>query len=525
MALGFNINTEVGFFEREALVPNDFKNAMCYGQTGSGKTTGFILPAIKDRMIQNYGLVVFDFKGTLHGHIKRLACDMNRLDKIVEIGPLWGKKINLLKDISASELNRIYRMMHGGSQDPYWQTASSNLVVSLYGTLKTLYSLCKINKKFKNLVQKNDISIEEPSFKTLLWYLNSCTNLSRLINSAGRVHRLFFQELQKSMPERLFFLYEELNNNLMALQEYKNVSNEGSTSGKYGVLGVASSILSGIATQNALNHDEFDWKSALDEGKVLVINSQGMDNLSLSCVSTIIANYLAGRIRINSICHPVSIVIDESHRVLNEYNLPDTDICRESRFEYILATQDRLLMYNKIGQSKTEELLRNIATVYAFKTSDEENLDMKPTWNLKTFEYYDFSTKNSYKAPVIHFDQNSIDEAHYAYLKTQDVLRCIRYRKEEEIPLHDATLAQEHQVILKSIKTGKHRIENYANPSIKRRLLGKKAKEGLFGIKSAVDVTLDKSLDAQARLNNAERLLLMLDTKVKSMQERLKDLA
>jgi hypothetical protein len=326
------------------------------------------------------------------------------------------------------------------------------------------------------------------------------------------------------MPERLFFLYEELNNNLMALQEYKNVSNEGSTSGKYGVLGVASSVLSGIATHNALNHDEFDWKSALDEGKVLVINSQGMDNLSLSCVSTIIANYLAGRIRINSICHPVSIVIDESHRVLNEYNLPDTDICRESRFEYILATQDRLLMYNKIGQSKTEELLRNIATVYAFKTSDEENLDMKPTWNLKTFEYYDFSTKNSYKAPVIHFDQNSIDEAHYAYLKTQDVLRCIRYRKEEEIPLHDATLAQEHQVILKSTKTGKHRIENYANPSIKRRLLGKKAKEGLLGIKSAVDVTLDKSLNVQARLNNAERLLLMLDTKVKSMQERLKDL-
>jgi hypothetical protein len=327
------------------------------------------------------------------------------------------------------------------------------------------------------------------------------------------------------MPERLFFLYEELNNNLMALQEYKNVTNGGSTSGKYGVLGVASSVLSGIATKNALNHDMFDWKTALDEGKVLVINSQGMDDLSLACVSTIIANYLAGRIRRNSVCHPVSIIIDESHRVINAYNLPDTDICRESRFEYILATQDRLLMYNKIGQSKTEELLRNIATVYAFKTSDAGNLDMEATLSLDAFEYYDFTTEKSYKAPAIHFDQNSIDEAHYAYLKDQDVLRCIRYRKEEEIPLHDATLAQEHQVILKSTKTGKHRIENYANPSIKRRLLRKKDKEGLFGIKSSVDVTLDRSLDSQARLNNAERLLLMLDTKVKSMQERLKDLA
>jgi hypothetical protein len=149
---------------------------------------------------------------------------------------------------------------------------------------------------------------------------------------------------------------------------------------------------------------------------------------------------------------------------------------------------------------------------------------MEATLSLDAFEYYDFTTEKSYKAPAIHFDQNSIDEAHYAYLKDQDVLRCIRYRKEEEIPLHDATLAQEHQVILKSTKTGKHRIENYANPSIKRRLLGKKAKEGLLGIKSAVDVTLDKSLNVQARLNNAERLLLMLDTKVKSMQERLKDL-
>jgi len=527
MALGF-CNEAVSFCEREAIVPNDFKNAMCYGQTGSGKTTGFILPAIKDRMSQNYGMVVFDFKGSLHTQIKSLALESESLEKIVEIGPLWGKKINIIKDISAPELSRLYRMMHGGSREPYWQTASNNVIMNLYGLLKTLYAMSELNGAFKDSLRIHGISQDVPSFKTLHHYLSDPKLLSQFVNSAERVLRVFFKELQKSMPERFFFLYEELERFLAGLQEYKSANDESSVSGKYGVLGVGASTLSGLAMQSMFNIDDFDWKRALEEGKVIIINCQGLDDLTLTCVSTIIGNHLASRIRKSTSPHPVSIVIDEAHRVLNEFNLPDTDICRESKYEYILATQDRILLYNKIGQSKTEELLRNIATVYAFKTTDVQDSYMEPTLELETFEYYDFREQKSYKAPKIHFSPAQLDKAQRSYLEILGVFKYVKDCKEEEILIHDNALASEYRVLIKSPQ-GDIRVSDYANPRLKRKLLRKKGKDENAKMNRAQDLVA--SLDGSSlsssgftideRLKNAEKLLVKLNSQVESLTKKL----
>ncbi len=263
MTLGF-CNNLVEFSTREAIVPNDFKNAICYGQTGSGKTTGFMLPAIKDRMDQNYGLVVFDFKGTLQAQIKALALEKGCLEKIVEIGPLWGKKINLIKDISVPELSHLYLMMHGGSKDPYWVTSSNNVVMNLYGVLKTLNAMATISSPFGLSLEKHEITLEEPSFKVLHRYFSSPSLLSKLISSSFGVHKLFFKLLQESMPERFFFLYKELEGCLSGLGEYE---------------------------------DFFDWKEALEDGKILIISSQELNDLSLACISSIIGKHLASRIR------------------------------------------------------------------------------------------------------------------------------------------------------------------------------------------------------------------------------------
>ncbi|MDE6979320.1 MAG: type IV secretory system conjugative DNA transfer family protein, partial [Helicobacter sp.] len=72
------------------LVPLDFKNSICFGQTGSGKTTGYILPNIQSRLYLGHSVVIFDYKGNLHAHVKKLANECGRLSDVVEIGPIWG---------------------------------------------------------------------------------------------------------------------------------------------------------------------------------------------------------------------------------------------------------------------------------------------------------------------------------------------------------------------------------------------------------------------------------------------------
>ena len=91
------------------LVPLDFKNSICFGQTGSGKTTGYILPNIQSRLSAGHSVVIFDYKGNLHAHVKKLAKECGRLGDVVEIGPIWGHRFNLLCNIAIKDIEQWYR--------------------------------------------------------------------------------------------------------------------------------------------------------------------------------------------------------------------------------------------------------------------------------------------------------------------------------------------------------------------------------------------------------------------------------
>ncbi|NLC27793.1 MAG: hypothetical protein GX780_03355 [Campylobacteraceae bacterium] len=221
----------------------------------------------------------------------------------------------------------------------------------------------------------------------------------------------------------------------------------------------------------------------------------------------------------------MSIVIDEAHRVLNELNLPDTDICRENRYGYLLATQDRLLLYTKIGETKTEESLRNIATTYSYKTNDAQDPYMDPTLKLETFEYHDFDDQKSYKSPKIHFSQSKLDEAQWRYLEMLGAFKHVKECKKEDVLLHDGALALEYRVLIKSLD-GTIRMGDYANPHIKSKILREKrmskhSKDHLDLPSYINPKNSDLSLDT--RLTNAEKLLLNLNETVKHLIARLHD--
>ena len=87
MAMGFNLNEKK--VSKDLLINHNFTNAMFFGRTGSGKTSCGILPNIEDRIKNDYGVLVYDFKGNLHTQVKLLANKYKKLNDVIEIGKPW----------------------------------------------------------------------------------------------------------------------------------------------------------------------------------------------------------------------------------------------------------------------------------------------------------------------------------------------------------------------------------------------------------------------------------------------------
>lgn len=67
------------------------------------------MPNIEDRIKSGYGVLIYDFKGTLHLQTKYLANKYNKLSDVIEIGKPWGKKINLCDYLSLKQIPMIIK--------------------------------------------------------------------------------------------------------------------------------------------------------------------------------------------------------------------------------------------------------------------------------------------------------------------------------------------------------------------------------------------------------------------------------
>ena len=142
---------------------------------------------------------------------------------------------------------------------------------------------------------------------------------------------------------------------------------------------------------------------------------------------------------------PVSIVIDEAQKILNKDYLPETDVCRESRFEYILATQSEILLSNKLTENKYEELIANIVSIFTFATLDNE---------LEEIHEYKDSNYITYFAEPIFINDNDLFDVERKYQIDNEILELVDYNEKEEFHLKfDAKLYEEDKVY-KVYKTG-----------------------------------------------------------------------
>lgn len=436
MKMGFN--TPRGKYVKSIEVPKDFTNAIFFGRTGSGKTTGAILPIVEDRIKSDYGILIYDFKGNLHLQVKYLANKYNRLDDVIEIGKPWGKNINILKYLTTKQFLEIVQSNTEAKTD-FWDIASRNLLEGVYNILKLeKYIYTQINKLLEN-EYKNEINI-----KKIHKIVNKPSNLKKFLldykkSKLKLIHLEFENVLNKTdntyLIDTISKKLEELKENLELLSNYE-LADDGDDAGRNAVVSHLASYTVNAASYDFLNKDEFDIVNSLRSGKIIIIDVSNLTENSLNLINLGIYSSLQ---RINEKnLKPVSIIIDEAQKILHKDYLPQTDICRESRFEYIFATQSDVLLKNKLTSNKYDELIENIITRCSFATNTN---DLE-----ETYEYIDSHFRSYFATPILINDEDLFN-IEIIYQKNIDVYDCIDgYINDDFYLKFDAKLFEENKI-------------------------------------------------------------------------------
>ena len=344
MKIGFNTsNTNV---KNNIIFPKDFTNGIVFGRTGSGKTSCAILPNIEDRIKSNYGLLIYDFKGNLHLQTKYLAQKYNKLSDVIEIGKPWGKNINLCDYLSLKQIPLIVKSQN--LKTDYWDTASRNLLENIYTVYKNFYILKdELIRAIRGFELNYDV--KEPSYSTIYSCITSVWELSSFYNKMSEnleYVEIYFNKYKnnrtlKKRKNIISNLISDIKKSLKCLELYKNIKKD-DDSGRNAVANHLNSVLNALATKLYLNKGDIDIIKELRAGKIVIIDVSSFNENILNIINLAIYTRLQ-----NAFCEtmkPVSIIIDEAQKVLNNDYLPQTDVCREAKFEYLFATQDPVLL-------------------------------------------------------------------------------------------------------------------------------------------------------------------------------------
>lgn len=445
MKIGFNTsNTNV---KNNIIFPKDFTNGIVFGRTGSGKTSCAILPNIEDRIKSDYGLLIYDFKGNLHLQTKYLAQKYNKLSDVIEIGKPWGKNINLCDYLSLKQIPLIVKSQN--LKTDYWDTASRNLLENIYTVYKNFYILKdELIRAIRGFELNYDV--KEPSYSTIYSCITSVWELSSFYNKMSEnleYVEIYFNKYKnnrtlKKRKNIISNLISDIKKSLKCLELYKNIKKD-DDSGRNAVANHLNSVLNALATKLYLNKGDIDIIKELRAGKIVIIDVSSFNENILNIINLAIYTRLQ-----NAICEtmkPVSIIIDEAQKVLNNDYLPQTDVCREAKFEYLFATQDPVLLINKLGQNNFDELYSNLVSKYSLVTNTYSDL--------AEFEYINLSNERKVYANPLFIDRKELIKVEYAYLNMNNLLKVVDYKsKEPFIFIHDNRLLEDYKIMIETIK-------------------------------------------------------------------------
>ncbi len=360
--------------ETTPIVPVDFRHALCVGETGCGKTTSFILPNIKERLERGHGMLIVDFKGSLHAQVKVLAHDAGRLKDVVEVGVPWGTKINMFAGVSRSLFLDTLEALLDEDKNDLWTSAAIALAGRIYDAVSLTIDLADLTRDVKqffrgyslNAVSFNKISRSKESLERFTSYISTYTE--------GLSDELLMEWYEEgALDEKSVGLIREFRMRLALLEDelthfYEEIDTSSPASGNGGVLFSLRGLVALFAKEEL--EGEADLKTLLESSQVVVLRSDAFDKKLLTAVM----NILYQRLLVRENETPITLMVDEFQRTVSKKNLPYVDLFREMKVELIAAMQNINQLKTRLDEEGAEELLANIIHNYSYADHMENTL-------------------------------------------------------------------------------------------------------------------------------------------------------
>lgn len=493
-AMGFIQAKQQRSSSASIIVPETFTHSIAFGQTGCGKTTGFIYPNLQNRMQLGHGILLYDYKGKEHLSVKFLAARLGRLDDVVEIGKPWGKSINFLQHMGENDIEIFFNhALKNSPENAFWFNSSKSLghaIFKILTALEEIYEPLRTIDTEKELIQtKGYISISSfqyPATKTMKSLLEICSTHGELVKFIDNLETLVesIEELlikqakytvkklnskaqkphYKRLIRKLVALENTIEENKHSLRTFGGDSHEKLSQQ---ILTSLTGPLGMLAQNEYFNTNSYDIIEALNSGKIVVLDMQGISEAIMENLNNVIMYELTKRTkRFNTI--PTSIFIDEAQKVLsNEHELP-VDILREAKVDIFLASQNSALLIEKISEQKYNALIGNLTHKYYFKNTKEQLIERAQELNtLESFEFVtsedDYSRTQSALPIFITHAQKLKTE--YIYQNTLGVLEHYlpTHKNERLVVQYFEKLYREGKVVTINIKNMEEKVVKYYN--------------------------------------------------------------
>lgn len=450
--IGF-VQDHLNDFKDQIIIPREFTSAICFGQTGMGKTTGFILPNLEDRIKSGQSVIVYAYKSNFEGMVKALARKHNRLQDIIEIGTDFGESINLLDGATEKQID-IWFARFDSERDNYWNQSAKNLFKAVFESLK-IFVLFKKDSLMESFLinYKEIVSFCE---------INECLSIENLKKLYEDIQRIYqFVCKQKEVYQENFMLLTKIKKLQLCsnlLKEYSSLEKTEPGTGNKGVQEHLKNLISDFAKHLNINQGRFWSNNYFDVGKIVIIYVENLGLMLSNFFNVRLSDLLQKRLELRHFDDllGVTVFLDEAHKIINVDSIPEVSVCRESRFEYILATQSPNLLYQAIGVNNTLAMLDNIVYKLGFKVDSIEECR-----GLEKFEYrfLDDSkcakTQGKIKNPVF-IDKDEICSARAEYARFNRIFErfvvydCENFKKIENISNNAYLIPKsiEHQAIL-----------------------------------------------------------------------------
>lgn len=438
------------------LVKETFTHSIAFGQTGCGKTTSFIYPNLQNRLSLGHGILLYDYKGKEHASVKYLAEKAGRLEDVLEIGKPWGESINLVENMDEEELDVFFdNILKHGDDNKFWQNSAKSLGQSVLKVLKAIEGFAReMALADESFEKENPKFIKSGKYKfptkrtlaSMIGVCNTFENLGKFIEGMGTLEKTANATIAKIVKDMMSEegdadkgravcvdlvkarerLTQAIKETADSLENFGKDSNENLTQN---VIGSLVSPLLSLAQNAFFNAGSFDVASALNEGKIVVINAEALSDAALESLNNVILRELSKRTRSVSV-EPISVFIDEAQRVLSETTDLPIDVLREAKVDVFLSTQNSALLKHRLSEEKFDALMGNLTRKFYFKNSFAEDIDTLHHLNLlETFEYVsgedNFETRQTSEPVYIQTGEKLRVES--AYQKERKVLLKYAY--------------------------------------------------------------------------------------------------